>query len=805
MSDPVLSSKAPPPIPDRSKLGMASLVLGLFALIAATAAIFFLFQGEMDRGFKIAVSSISVLVGLASAIMGLIGLFGKTTGRGLAVAGMFCGGLALVALVFAVLSIPLRSLVARMEDFPVANSEDPHFEIAPIQWPEGARTATQVREAWRVWLLEKAINPKREAIAGKWNEEITGRILDAYLADWIHAPDRPTQQDWNRLHAELNDVRLYGEPFSSLLLAEKAQIPRDLAALNTPIGLLRKNEKNPFWLLLLELQSAEAYTGQNNTARKQLADQGALDAFEQMIEEKWFTGDEWWLLADLTTIGNFPGFFERQSEFIVEILENHEVPEWFLRYMRGRRFQRLAWKARGSGYSNTVTEEGWKDFAAYLAQARGELERSHELAPEVPFAASRMISVAMGASDDPVTEMRTWFDRAIAAQADYWPAYSDWLWGMRPRWHGSHQAMLDFGEQCLATGRHDTRVPNHCLAAVKEVAKDSDDGIYQDERVYRDLRQLCLGEIEHADDPRTVQEWRTLLAVLAFQIGEFDETREQWNLLKGEMEPSVLTSWGVPQEPFEFRAIVGAGSDLLNEADAAERARRPGEAAELYDRATQDPGITEAERNAIRRRQAIASLESRYESGDWIELIPGPPDLWREVEGAFTVAPDGGFVVTSDTARCAIEHPMIVGQHCEIEWEIDTPDDRIAAIGPGIMLSSSRFDSIKWNAFYVGQVDGERSYRVSRFRYRSDLFEQAPKKERIQMRLVCHGRKWLAYVDGEKIHRGDIDLNVSFFGKESRLALGAFTTHPTDKFDIKYHRLRVRKLPEPEEEEKNGA
>lgn len=805
MSDPVLSSLVPPPIPDRSKLGVASMVLGLFALIAATASIYFLFQSEWDRGFRIAVTAISFLIGLASALMGLTGLFGKVAGRGFAAAGVFCGALALVALAFAVLSIPVRSLLTTMQDLPVVAPEDPHFEIAPIQLTEGARTAAQVREAWRVWLLEHAIQPKKAAIAGKWNEEITGRILDAYLADWIRASDRPTQEDWNRLHAELNDVRLYGEPLSSLLLAGKAQVPRDLAALNTPIGLLRKNEKNPFWLLLLELQSAEAYTGQNNAARKELADQGALDAFEQMIEEKWFTGDEWWLLADLTTFGNFPGFFERQSEFIVEILENNEVPEWFLRYMRGRRFQRLAWKARGSGYSNTVTEEGWKDFAAYLDQARGELERSYELAPEVPFAASRMISVAMGRSDDPVAEMRTWFDRAIAAQSDFWPAYNDWLWGMRPRWHGSHEAMLAFGEHCLATGRHDTRVPNHYLAAVKEVAEDSDNGIYQDERVYRNLRQLCLGEIEHADDPRTVREWRSLLAVLAFRKGEFDETREQWNLLKGEMEPSVLTSWGVPQENFDFRAIVGVGSDLVNEADTAERARHPGEAAKLYERAAQEPGITEAERSAIQRRQAICTLESQFESGDWIELIPGSPDLWRAVEGGFTVAPDGGMIVTSDTARCTIEHPMVVGQHCEIEWEIDTPDDQIAAIGPGIMLSSSRFDTIKWNAFYVGQVDGERSYKVSRFRYRSDMFERAPKKERIQMRLVCHGSKWLAYVDGEKIHRGEIDLNVSFFGKESRLAIGAFTTNPTDKFVIKYHRLRVRKLPAPETGEKSGG
>lgn len=804
MSDPVLTPKSPPPIPEKSSLGMASMVLGLLAIIAATASIYFLFQSDADRAFKIAVTVISFLIGLAAAVMGLTTIFGRTTGHGFAVSGTLCGGVSVIAIALTALSIPIGAFIADMRSIPPAIVERPPIIIDPIEIPEGSKTVYDVRAAWKSWLLANAIEPKKLEITGDWNEEVTGKILDAYLADWIIAPDQPTQQDWNRLYAELTDLRRYGEPFSRLLLSGKAQLPRDLAALVTPIKSLREKETNPFWLLILELQSAEARTDSKSTSGARASDERALDAFEQLLEEQWFTGDDWWLLADLTNFAWFPGFFDRNTEDVIEILETHDVPEWFLHYMKGRQFHRAAWDARGSGMAYTVTEEGWVGFREYMKKARAELEKSWELAPDIPFAAAKMVSVAMADSEDPISEMRLWLDRVIVSQCDYWPAYNNWLWGMHPRWHGTHDAMLEFGEQCLATERFDTNVPSFYRSTIAEIASDSDMGIYSKEGVYDNLCLLFEKQIANARDERERRRWRTFHAVTAFRNGRFDELQEPWRELDGNPDVSILKAWSITPEIIETRAAIGKGTGKVQKAILAERADEPGEAAEHYRAALKEDDRSEEEKSAIARRLAIVELEDRYASGEWIELIPGPPDLWRSVEGSFQVENDGSYAVTSDTIRFAIEHPMEIGQYCEIEWEIDTPDDQIAAIGPGVMLSSSRFDTLKWNAFYVSQIDGNRQYKVSRFRYRSDMRVNAEKKDRVTMRLVCNRKKWLAYVDGEKVHRGDIDLNVSFFGEESRLALGAFTTSPTKNFVTRYHRLRVRKLPEPEVDEESA-
>lgn len=800
MSDPSPTPQSPPPVRGQINLGKASMVFGLIGLLFATAAIYFLFGDSVERGFKIAIVAISLLVTISAAVMGLAAVFGKSvSGKGAAVSGLLLGGVSLFVLGFAIIAIPMQKIIAASRSASHSVVDSAPIVVAPIELSSDAKSASEVSKRWRKWLLENAIDPTKKKIEGRWNEEVTGRILDAYLADWVRAPDRPSQEDWNRLSADLTDIRRYGEPLSRLILTGKAQLPRDLASLITPIKELRKTETNPFWLLVLELQASAAYTGTNNTGRLRGSDEKALDAFEQLIEEDWFEGDEWWLLADLTSFAHFPEFFERGSEHVVEILENHDVPEWFLRYMRGQRFSRLAWNARGSGMANTVTEDGWKSFRDLQAKARHELEQAWELAPDYPFAASKMISVAMADSDDPVVEMRLWFDRSIAAQCDYWPAYNNWLWGMHPRWHGNHDAMLEFGEHCLATERFDTRVPGYYLSVVREVLKDSDSSWSSLKDEYQKLRSLCLDIADHAEDERTVQEWKTLLAVLAYRTRNHDEVRKQVTELQGNLDPEILESWLITQEIFDFRAALGKGSETVQMATDKEGDDRLQEAVALYRKAAVESETTTEERAVIERRIAVVELESQYESGEWIELIPGVPDLWRPVEGSFQVAEDGGFSVTSDTVRSVIEHPMVIGQHCEIEWEIDTPDDQISALGPGVMLSSSRFDTLRWNAFYVSQVDGTRSYKVSRYRYRSDMRVDAEKKDRITMRLVCHGKKWLAYVDGEKVHRGDIELNSSFFGTSSRLALGAFTSRPTKDCVINYHRLRIRKLPIPTE------
>ena len=95
------------------------------------------------------------------------------------------------------------------------------------------------------------------------------------------------------------------------------------------------------------------------------------------------------------------------------------VGPWVTAIVLGRDHVRRAWKARGSGFADTVAPAGWKGFHEHLAAAREQFTRAHEMHPEWPEAAGEMITVSLGDGSD---EERLWFDRAVTAQFDHDPA-----------------------------------------------------------------------------------------------------------------------------------------------------------------------------------------------------------------------------------------------------------------------------------------------------------------------------------------------------------------------------------------------
>jgi hypothetical protein len=98
-------------------------------------------------------------------------------------------------------------------------------------------------------------------------------------------------------------------------------------------------------------------------------------------------------------------------------------------------YLRFAWKARGHGYSNTVTPEGWALFQERVKSARSTLEHSAALAENSPHWYLQMLGVALDQQWD-----RAAFDalaeRALAHEPGYHYfalAESNYL---LPKWYG---------------------------------------------------------------------------------------------------------------------------------------------------------------------------------------------------------------------------------------------------------------------------------------------------------------------------------------------------------------------------------
>jgi hypothetical protein len=116
----------------------------------------------------------------------------------------------------------------------------------------------------------------------------------------------------------------------------------------------------------------------------------------------------------------------------------------------GEALTRYAWDARGGGWAETVTPEGWRGFQERLRLARAALTEAWELDNTNSLAAASMITVCMGEGADR-QEMERWFKRALDADPGNFNACSRKLTFLEPKWGGSAEDMLAFGRELLRT------------------------------------------------------------------------------------------------------------------------------------------------------------------------------------------------------------------------------------------------------------------------------------------------------------------------------------------------------------------
>jgi hypothetical protein len=107
-----------------------------------------------------------------------------------------------------------------------------------------------------------------------------------------------------------------------------------------------------------------------------------------------------------------------------------------------------AWAARGTGYANTITEEGWKLMTERLALAQQALDRAWKLNPKDWRGPNVMMEVVFLDSGDRDV-MEKWFQRAMQNNPDNFAACAIKLNFMTPRWGGSGEALVAFGRHCL--------------------------------------------------------------------------------------------------------------------------------------------------------------------------------------------------------------------------------------------------------------------------------------------------------------------------------------------------------------------
>jgi hypothetical protein len=150
-----------------------------------------------------------------------------------------------------------------------------------------------------------------------------------------------------------------------------------------------------------------------------------------------------------------------------------------------------AWKARGTGWANTVTKSGWKGMREHLGYARDILTKAYNSHPKLPYAQTLMLTVTMGSGGK--VSLEEWFQRGIDAHVEYNKVYSDYRYTISNRWGGSQNKQIYWALKLLETKRFDTRIPYQFLLTMQYIAKDST--LYKDRRTFyanNDVRALIF-------------------------------------------------------------------------------------------------------------------------------------------------------------------------------------------------------------------------------------------------------------------------------------------------------------------------
>jgi hypothetical protein len=462
---------------------------------------------------------------------------------------------------------------------------------------------------------------------------------------------------------------------------------------------------------------------------------------------------------------------KRQPESILAWLDQESRLEpWAEDTLRGEAYVLIGWKQRGGDWASKVTDEGWKGFAENLELARRHLREAWQAKPDRPYAAARMITVAMAGVDGENT--REWFDRAVAVQVDYLPAYSAYRWALRPRWGGSHEELLAFGEECLQTGRFDTIVPGQFDKAVDNIVEDYKDNdrdvlpLYRRPEVSANLCKLGRGLLK---EPLPASELANIAARHAAMAWAGDLYKDAGDFLAAATPASV-------ENQLPFFKLCGVSPGFFR-SDLAIRLRHP---ASPYFQA-EDPhaNLSRAKRIELYRaaikqfasdndssllsaapmfRLKPLEWEEAYERGEWAQIpvedgLPGWKILagdWRHDSGnslAGRIGPDEAPL---------IHWNGVVGPNYEIHGEVDIIPQAPKLIRmAGMILGARPRDNEDW-IFY--ELWNDLSKQTSTFLKKMDMKSQkpipTPLTDANSVHIACWDGKLWVKVNGQTIHQG---------------------------------------------------
>jgi len=490
-----------------------------------------------------------------------------------------------------------------------------------------------------------------------------------------------------------------------------------------------------------------------------------------------------------------------ERQFYEAITAQPTADPWIVNMASGYYHVAKAWEERGVRWASEVTEEGWEGFHKHLDLAREHLTAAWELHPEYPEAAAEMIVVVMAEGGEPGETERLWFDRAVAAQFDYLPAYAKLEWALSYRWGGSAQQLYEFGLECLNTKRFDTDVPWRLLEIVWQITgTDGEPQWWRKPGVYQNLKTMFEGILAAPRPDADRAHQKLMYAGSAWRAGAYDDARCLFDEMGDQISEAKfleLFKWSLARSRGEVYAATGPLGEQVRRAEALWLAGNVNQALPLFQEAL--VSATDEEVLAYLRDRAVTlRIEADLAGDDWVDIMPGEGMAgWQPVEcrGVWSMEPDGSLAGTPTGSGALIACNARIEGNFEMRGEIELPPERGEG---GVILRIKNPGWIGWTSLRIDAA-GSRVIVGRSFYSPTQEKEVIPKQTNTFLVQVWNDRV-TAYLNGELVF-ADYELEPDYRPQlKGQVGLGAWHGNqfeaPTLYRNVQIRRLTTRPTPQ---------
>jgi len=202
-------------------------------------------------------------------------------------------------------------------------------------------------------------------------------------------------------------------------------------------------------------------------------------------------------------------------------------------FIKGRFYLQFAWQARGGGYANNVTPEGWKGFKEKLAVADSAFRKAWSLNPKDERIPTQMIEMAVCLQKDR-SEMELWFKRGMELNTNNYEVCAEKLRYLLPQWYGARDGsdMVAFGRECVASnwgGRVPLILADAHYRYAEYLERKQQDEYWRQPDVWTDM-QAAYEKFFQLNPDAT--DTRYNYAYYAFRCGQWADFNQQIKLIR---------------------------------------------------------------------------------------------------------------------------------------------------------------------------------------------------------------------------------------------------------------------------------